>query len=965
MEALQTRLKVFAAWVEKYITGDEKGESQIFLERFFQALGHEGLREAGAVLEHRVKKRADGGVAFADLVWKPVVLVEMKRRGTKLAQHYRQAFDYWVRLVPGRPRYVVLCNFDEFWIYDFQTQMDSPVQVLPTSNAWKHPAALAFMQPVPEAPVFENDQEAVTRQAADDLAQTYNSLCDRGIGPEKAQKFTLQTLVALFAQGIYLLPSALFSRTLQDCKRPRDSFDLLGQLFTEMNTPGKTEGGRFAGVEYFNGGLFAKPARIELNAKELELLRHATSYDWSQVSPDIFGTIFEHSLGEEQRHAYGAHFTCADDIMKIVRPTIVEPWTEKIDSAKTLKELQRLAYQLQHFHVLDPACGSGNFLYIAYREVKRIEAKIYAKIAAQSARVNEHQRVLGFVTASNFYGIDINEFSIELAKVTMMIARKLAIDELHITEPTLPLDNLDSNFTIGDALVHPDGRAAQWPPCHVIIGNPPFLGAKRLKPERGDEYVKQVRRAYKGVPGMADYCVFWLRKAHDHLPTCTAENPLVGRAGLVGTQNIRSNKSREGGLDYIVKSGTILEAVDNQPWSGDAAVHVSIVNWAKTTDLKLLKGRRKIWTPVPPETPQVPPRSSTDQRSYDLVFRECAYISSSLSDELDISGAESLECNKKPQRTFQGVTPGYDGFVLGPGERAALVARRPSLASYLPGYLIGRELMTGDGRPQRYLIDLDGLDLVGAKAVGELFRVLDADVLPSVKETYQREVNKNSDMQDARKEHLQRWWTFWARRTELRTWMNAHSRIIAASRTQRFPFVFEFISTKGLLPGDKLQLFAFEDDYSFGILQSSAHAEWFAKKTSRLKNEEDFNYSSKSVFHSFPWPTAPDAKGVRAVASAAVALRTTRRKLQVKHEMGLRDLYATLLVPGKSELRSAQELLDQAVKVAYGFPRNCDLSSELLTLNLEIANGVIEPAPPGVPPHYKGAGLISEDCIKL
>ncbi len=118
----------------------------------------------------------------------------------------------------------------------------------------------------------------------------------------------------------------------------------------------------------------------------------------------------------------------------------------------------------------------------------------------------------------------------------------------------------------------------------VIIGNPPFLGAKRLKPERGPDYVNAIRRAYPDVPGMADYCVYWFRKAHNHLPACTAKDRVAGRAGLVGTQNIRNNQSRVGGLDHIVQTGTIIEAVDNQPWSGEANVHVSIVDWVKTQD---------------------------------------------------------------------------------------------------------------------------------------------------------------------------------------------------------------------------------------------------------------------------------------------------------------------------------------------------------------------------------------------
>ena len=187
-------------------------------------------------------------------------------------------------------------------------------------------------------------------------------------------------------------------------------------------------------MNYFNGGLFAEPARIELYPDELAQLKQAAKSDWSKVRPEIFGTLFEHSTDKGERHAFGAHFTNPADIMKIVGPTIVEPWREQIEGAKTVKRLKELLQRMHHFTVLDPACGSGNFLYIAYRELKRLEARLYERLQEMSAKADPAQRVFGFVTASNFYGMDIIPFAVEMAKVTMMIGRKLAIDELHITE---------------------------------------------------------------------------------------------------------------------------------------------------------------------------------------------------------------------------------------------------------------------------------------------------------------------------------------------------------------------------------------------------------------------------------------------------------------------------------------------------------------------------------------------------
>ncbi len=306
-EARSQRLLEFVTWTNQHIKGYEKGESQIFLDRLFQAFSQKGILEVGGHPEFSIRKnKADGGgTAFADYVWKPLLIIEMKKRGEDLTRHYRQAFDYWVRLVPDRPRYVVLCNFDEFWIYDFNTQMDIPVDTIKLQDLPERYGPLAFLYPTQEKPVFGNNHEAVTREAADHLAACFNRLVSRKIDRNLAQHFILQMLVALFSEDIGLLEKYMVSRLLDDCKSPKDCYDLIGGLFVEMNTPGKTAGGRFEGVDYFNGGIFAHPARIELDEHEVYLLKHASKADWSKVRPEIFGTLFEHSLDKEERHAFG------------------------------------------------------------------------------------------------------------------------------------------------------------------------------------------------------------------------------------------------------------------------------------------------------------------------------------------------------------------------------------------------------------------------------------------------------------------------------------------------------------------------------------------------------------------------------------------------------------------------------------------------------------------------------------
>jgi hypothetical protein len=970
------KLSTFVQWAKTHITGDEKGQAQIFLDRLFQAFGHAGSLDVGGEPEFRVRKANDdgGGTAFADYVWKPVVLIEMKKRGTVLSKHYRQAFDYWTRLVPGRPRYVVLCNFDEFEVYDFETQMDSPVGTAKLADLAEHYGPLAFLFPGQPKPTFDNDRVAVTRQAADCLAECFRRFRKRGVDQPTAQRFILQILVALFAEDIDLLPKYFVTQLLDEINSPADSYDLLGGLFEAMNTTPSPTGGRFKGVAYFNGGLFSQPARIELQDPELLLLRQAAKFNWKKVQPEIFGTLFEHSLDDgsvegtrDERRASGAHFTHPVDIMKIIGPTIVEPWTRQIEGAKTLKRLTELRERLQNFRVLDPACGCGNFLYIAYRELKRLEARIIERINNEFvSKAEPGQIAMSYLTAQNFYGMDINPFAVELAKVTMMIARKLAIDELHIAERALPLDNLDQNFIAIDALVS-NGQRTPWPEVDVIIGNPPFIGAKLLKPQLGPDYVKTLRSLYPEIPGMADFCVYWISRAHAHLPPCTPGDPFPGRAGLVGTQNIRNNASRIGGLDQVVIDGTILEAVDNQPWSGEANVHVSIANWIKSQDAALLPKTRRLWFKTEPSAEtkkQWKKLGKNASKEYELSFSEVERISSSLSDKTDVSGAERLRCNFEPQVCFNGQMLGHKGFVLHAREATQLIKADTRNREVIHPCLIGRDLLSGDGSPSEWVIDFQTRSMIEASTYAGPFSRVQSLVLPTREEKAEDGKSADGEQRSHHKGFLKYWWRHSFDRPEMVNLLGTMPRYIVCSDTTKRP-VFAFISSS-IRPDHKLRVFAFEDDYSFGILQSHAHWLWFVTKCSKLT--ERFNYTSSTVFDTLPWPQAPSEKAISAVAAAGLQVRRIRAANLPQLKGGLRALYRTLELPGTNPLKDAHAALDAAVLAAYGFHPKADLLAQLLDLNQQVAARLTAGEPvtaPGLPlPPEKSAAYITQDCIQ-
>jgi hypothetical protein len=621
--------------------------------------------------------------------------------------------------------------------------------------------------------------------------------------------------------------------------------------------------------------------------------------------------------------------------------------------------------------VLDPACGSGNFLYIAYRELKRIEARIFERFDTEfPSKAAGDQMRLSFLSAQNFYGLDKNEFAVELAKVTMMIARKLSIDELHITERALPLDNLDQNFRATDALfvTGADGEAVrtQWPAADVIIGNPPFLGAKLLKGQLGPDYVNILRKLYPEVPGMADFCVYWIRRAHDHLAPCTAADPVAGRAGLVGTQNIRNNASRIGGLDHVAKDGTIVEAVDNQPWSGEANVHVSIANWVNSQDATLLPKTRRLWFKTEPTEAMKKlwkKQGKNAAKEYEMSFRSVAEINSALSDQANLSEATPLVCNTEPQRCFTGQMIGHDSFLITASQRAELIRKDPKTADVTFPYLNGREFLAGNAL-DRYVIDFSQRDQLNAAAYSAAFAWVRENVLPDREKNATEGADTEGNMRPHHKQFLARWWQLSFPRIELMAQVEKLSRFIVCSRVTKRP-VFVFVSPK-IRPGDALSCFTFEDDYSFAILQSSAHWQWFVAKCSKLT--ERLRYSPESVFDTFPWPQNPDAKAVAAVAAAGREVRHIRAETLPKLKGGLRALYRTLELPGANPLKDAHAALDAAVLAAYGFKTKADLLAQILALNQQVAARIEKGEPvtaPGLPPCLPNpASYITVDCIK-
>jgi hypothetical protein len=310
-DELKSNLADFVKFAQA-LKGDEKSEAQSFLDHFFRALGHKGAIEAGATFEFRVAKkpgspqlelitgngaplpRIKGGKKFADLLWPDRVLIEMKSRGEKLEKHYDQTFDYWTHIVPKRPPFVILCNFDEFWIYDFNTQLFDPVDRIKLAELVENISSLNFLLPIWKKPIFGNNWVDVTRRAADQMAESFKEIVGRGEDRERAQRFILQLLVALVAEDIGLLPEQLVSELLHECAdNGGSSFDLIGGLFRQMATDQPAPAGRYKGVQYFNGGLSEIVDPLELKQAEAYRLCESAAENWAYIPLKFSGRFFK------------------------------------------------------------------------------------------------------------------------------------------------------------------------------------------------------------------------------------------------------------------------------------------------------------------------------------------------------------------------------------------------------------------------------------------------------------------------------------------------------------------------------------------------------------------------------------------------------------------------------------------------------------------------------------------------
>lgn len=895
-EEIRGNLKRFAAEWGGY-QGTERSEAQTFCNELLACYGTE--RKAVANFEERTD---EGG--FIDMIWPQVCLVEMKRpsEAGKLASHREQALDYWkeVSQKAGEsgqraPEWIVVCAFERFEILDPDAGWDHPVDEFPLAELPERLNSLKFL--AEKDPYFRTSQADLSRKAVVALTDLYVDLRDRRASDlDTLRLFILQIVWAMFAEDLGLIQNNVLSRVLEGLlKDPsRSSADDLGQMFRYLaeKSPRPAKGSLYEGTPYANGGLFVRPAQVHLAPEEIQVLLETCNLNWKQVEPAIFGAILQGALGKDKQWALGAHYTSEADILKVVGPTVIGPWVERIEGLGSAAEAEAAWRDLMSYVVLDPACGSGNFLYVAYRELRKLELRLRERLAELRAAAGiSAQEQLEFFPISNMRGIEVEVFAAELARVTLWMGHKLAADEMRkhgLSEPTLPLVDL-SGIRRAHAL------RTEWPEADAIIGNPPYHGSQMLRGEVGDEEIDFLKQEF-GI-GVKDYSVYWFRKAQERLKP-------GGRAGLVATNSVTQNRNRKPSLEWLVEHGSVItDAISKQEWTGDATVNVSIVNWVKE------------------------PGGGAGVARLNGV--EVDAISPSLTPAADdVASAVPLSPNRG--FAFQGPIPVGEGFVLAADEATSILNRSDAdYSQVVRPYLTSQDIAEDPNQqPTRWVIDFASMPLEDAERWPAAVQILRQRVKPF------REKNRDRRFRE-------KWWLFGRPRGAMRKAIATLPRYVAGTRHGvHLHFCWCDPST---MASDATNVFAFSDDFAIGVLCSSIHSRWAWMQSSTIR--QDIRYTPGSAFDTFVWPAAmPEAR--LGIAEASRAVFAERAQICNATGLGLTALHRRVEDGMYSRLADLQRELDVSVAAAYGWSTGViestvESNALLLALNQEVASGSI------------------------
>lgn len=812
-----------------------------------------------------------------------------------------------------------------------------------------------------------------TREIAERLAQVSKALEAKKHPPEQVAQFLMRCLFTMFASSVKLLPENAFTELLDDARKSPGAFvPLLEELWKSMNE------GTFSttirkDVLKFNGNLFADAKALPLGREEIGELYEAAQKDWHEVEPAIFGTLLEQALDPAERRRLGAHYTPRAYVERLVIATIIEPLREDWRNVQAAAETRRAAGDkngaadaVKAFHdklcetrVLDPACGTGNFLYVSLELMKRLEGEVLEALLDLGGQ--EALRGLGGHTVDphQFLGLEINPRAAAIAELVLWIGylqwhfrtRGGAPDEpvlrqfknIEVKNAVLTWDGYPKVQFVDGKETYPNPKRPTWPPAEFIVGNPPFIGGKDIRSRLGDAFTEALWIAHKHINESADFVMYWWDRAAEIL---AAKGSKLSRFGFVTTNSITQEFSRR-----VIKkrmSGktpiSLLMAINDHPWTKatDEAAQVRIAMTVATIGERVGLVR------------EVVEERALDTDQPVIFFRDnIGQLNADLTTGIDVAGAVSLKAHEG--LSSRGVSLHGDGFILTLQEAEHLgLGSRPGLERHIREYRNGRDLTS---RPRGVMvIDLFGLTSEEVrKDFPEVYQHVKAEVKEKVeidKDGQKKFVGRDWNNRDTYKNN---WWIFGEPRSDLRPALEGLTRYIATVETAKHR-IFQFLTTT-ILPDNKIVCIADQDGYTLGILSSRLHIKWSLRAGGWLGVGNDPVYIKTKVFDPFPFPPPGDilkAK-IRAVAEELDAFRKQRQvehpdltltqmynvleKLKVSHPLDeydetIKDKGLILI------LKELHEKLDELVFEAYGWPPTLtdeQILEKLVALNHERA----------------------------
>jgi len=837
----------------------------------------------------------------------------------------------------------------------------------------------------------------VTREVADRLAALGRSFEGQGHEPEAVARFLMRCLFTMFAEDVDLIPHNSFSDLLKRLRgHPEHAAPALKALWETMNTGGFSAT-LTTDLKRFNGGLFKEADALPLSNVQLSLLIDAASRDWREVEPAIFGTLLERALDKRQRHKLGAHYTPRAYVERLVVPTIMDPlraeWITIQASAlhlaaqnredEALDTVRAFHARLCEIRVLDPACGSGNFLYVALELMKRLEGEVTALLA----ELGEDQGALSLaghtVDPHQFLGIELNPWAAAVAELVLWIgylqwhfrthgqaspAEPVLRDFRNIenrdavltyqgTKPRLdeagqPVTRWDGIGTIthpvtGEAVPDPDARVtvldyikpapATWPQADFIIGNPPFIGASRMRDALGDGYTEALRAAYPRIPQSADFVMYWWDKAAlaaRGWKPATDKTRAKGtrRFGLITTNSLRQTFNRKVLEPHLADPKTPLSltyAIPDHPWvdAGDgAAVRIAMtVAEAGRTPGRLLSVTHEA-------------KGEAEAEGRPVTFQiEKGRIFANLRIGADVAGAVPLKANEG--LAHRGMTLSGQGFVLTAIEAKVLIGENTLNRQVIKPYVNGRDL--AQSPTDRWIIDLFGLS-------DSQVRARHPAVFQRVFDTVKPERDQNN-----RDTYRESWWVFSEPRSELRKAIHGLPLFVATTRTAKHR-IFQMLKGE-TVPESEVVSFGLNDAEYLAVLSSHFHQVWSLALGGTLEDRPRYNHSKCFDPFPFPDPTEDQKTKLRALGEQLDAHRKTQQAAHPKLTLTamynvLEKLRAGDRIEGKDKevydqgligiLRDIHDQIDTAVAGAYGWPADLsddDILHRLVDLNRERA----------------------------